>query len=409
MGFRLTPRTDDLFAELFLVSGRLLIDGARLLTEVLATDAESRPRLVAQMRELEHRADETTHAIVARVNEAFVTPHDRDDLHTLAARLDDCMDHMDRAADLLAVYERQLELAQDYRERVKILFRSATIWEERFNNLPNADACVDAALSIDPQNLQAIRSLERLRKAQGRWEELVDVMDRHLALLTQAPEKAELCVEVGDVYHQQLKAVDRAVTAYHQALEFDPQCRPAMHALGTLYERSGNWPFALEMLEREARTLGTTAEAVELWYRMGKINEDMLIDGASARRCFQEALRVDPAYLPAIRSLKGLYEADQDWESYERALVDETVRDFGRLDILVNCAGVLGREEGFLERDDAEWHRVIDINLHGTYHACRAALPARSRPPHAPRSSSTTAPAWSCSRRIPTSASRRRR
>ncbi len=58
-----------------------------------------------------------------------------------------------------------------------------------------------------------------------------------------------------------------------------------------------------------------------------------------------------------------------------RALVDETLRDFGRLDILVNCAGVLGREEAFLERDDAEWHRVIDINLHGVYHTCRAALP----------------------------------
>jgi NAD(P)-dependent dehydrogenase (short-subunit alcohol dehydrogenase family) len=58
-----------------------------------------------------------------------------------------------------------------------------------------------------------------------------------------------------------------------------------------------------------------------------------------------------------------------------RALVDETLRDFGRLDILVNCAGVLGREESFLERDDAEWHRVIDVNLHGVYHACRAALP----------------------------------
>ncbi len=64
--------------------------------------------------------------------------------------------------------------------------------------------------------------------------------------------------------------------------------------------------------------------------------------------------------------------ADQD---SVRALVAETVRDFGRLDILVNCAGVLGREESFLERDDAEWHRVIDINLHGVYHTCRAVLP----------------------------------
>ncbi len=58
-----------------------------------------------------------------------------------------------------------------------------------------------------------------------------------------------------------------------------------------------------------------------------------------------------------------------------RALAAETLRDFGRIDILVNCAGVLGREEGFLERDDEEWHRVIDINLHGVYHACRAVLP----------------------------------
>ncbi len=59
-----------------------------------------------------------------------------------------------------------------------------------------------------------------------------------------------------------------------------------------------------------------------------------------------------------------------------RALVAETLATFGRVDILVNCAGVLGREEPFLERDDDEWHRVLDINLHGVYHACRAVLPA---------------------------------
>ena len=58
-----------------------------------------------------------------------------------------------------------------------------------------------------------------------------------------------------------------------------------------------------------------------------------------------------------------------------RRAVEATLGEFGRLDILVNCAGVLGREEPFLEREDAEWHRVLDVNLHGVYHACRAALP----------------------------------
>lgn len=59
-----------------------------------------------------------------------------------------------------------------------------------------------------------------------------------------------------------------------------------------------------------------------------------------------------------------------------RALVDETLREYRRIDILVNCAGVLGQELPFLEREDEEWHRVLASNLHSIYHACRAVLPA---------------------------------
>lgn len=230
---------------------------------------------------------------------------------------------LDRPGELLAVYERQLELATDYRERVKVLFRSAAIWEDRYQNLPNADACVESVLALDPQNLQAIKTLERLRKAQGRYDELIGVVDRHIALLSNPAEKAELCVEMGDVFHHQLEQVDRAVAAYDQALQLNPKCRPAMHALGTLYERSGNWPFALDMMEREAQVLGATPEAVELYHRMGKINEDMLLDAPSAKRCYQEALKIDPAYLPCIRALKGIFEIEKDFGAYESMLIQE--------------------------------------------------------------------------------------
>ncbi len=230
---------------------------------------------------------------------------------------------LNRPAELLAVYERQIELSEDYREKVKVLFKSAQIWEDTYQNLGNADQCIEGVLTIDSQNLQAIKTLERLRKAQGRWDELIGVVDRHIQLLTHPSEKAELCVEMGDIFHQQLKQVDRAVTAYHQALELDPRCRPAMHALGMLYERSGNWPFALDMLEKEAIAAGNTADAVELFHRMGKINEDMLIDPGSAKRCYLEALKIDPSYLPCIRALKGIYEIEKDWDSFEKALVQE--------------------------------------------------------------------------------------
>ncbi|MFT3709095.1 MAG: tetratricopeptide repeat protein [Archangium sp.] len=286
----------------------------------IAPTPEDRARIQVEVAQVFERDIQDDEAAVEGYRQAL--EFDPANVQALTS-LEQLYSKLDRPAELLAVYERQIELTTDYRERVKILFRSAAIWEERYQNLAHADACIEAALQVDPQNVQAIKTLERLRKSQGRWDELIGVVDRHIQLLTNPSEKAELCVEMGDIFHQQLKAVDRAVTAYHQAIELDPRCRPAMHALGMLYERSGNWPFALDMLEREAQVLGQTPEAVELWYRMGKINEDMLIDAGSAKRCFLEALRIDAAYLPAIRALKGIYELERDFDSYEKALIEE--------------------------------------------------------------------------------------
>lgn len=54
--------------------------------------------------------------------------------------------------------------------------------------------------------------------------------------------------------------------------------------------------------------------------------------------------------------------------------ISATVREFGRLDILVNAAGITC-EQTILDHDDALWQRVIDVNLTGTFYCTKAALP----------------------------------
>src|SRR5262249_646485 len=219
--------------------------------------------------------------------------------------LDPLYPRLDRPADLLAIYERQLELTEDYREKVKILFHSAAIWEDRYQNAANADACIEGVLALDPTNLQAIKSLERLRRAQGRWEDLVGVLERHIHLATDAQEQADLMVEAGEVLRANMHQADRAADAFQAALAVYPGHPPALPAPGMVYERSGNWPFALEMLHQEAEALGHDPRAVEVLHRMGKINEDMLMDVSSAKACYAAALQIDPEYLPSLQSLRG--------------------------------------------------------------------------------------------------------
>jgi NADP-dependent 3-hydroxy acid dehydrogenase YdfG len=67
-------------------------------------------------------------------------------------------------------------------------------------------------------------------------------------------------------------------------------------------------------------------------------------------------------------------QADVTDEDSASQVVEECVQQLGRLDILVNAAGVIA--SGTVENADlAEWRRVMDVNLMATLYTCRAAIP----------------------------------
>jgi len=56
--------------------------------------------------------------------------------------------------------------------------------------------------------------------------------------------------------------------------------------------------------------------------------------------------------------------------------VQEAVSRTGRLDILVNCAGIVERTVKTIRQDSATWQKTIDVNLGGTYRMSKAAAVA---------------------------------
>ena len=132
MPLRLRP-ADTNFYDLFAQSASNLVDGARLLAEMFSP-GNDKVAIAERMREAEHRGDEYTHEIVRRVNTTFVTPFDREDIYRLAAELDDVMDFMEEAVDLVLLYDIA-ELPADFAEQVEVLQRAADLTAEAMPRL----------------------------------------------------------------------------------------------------------------------------------------------------------------------------------------------------------------------------------------------------------------------------------
>ncbi len=160
MRLRLTP-LDTSFFDLFGTLAGELVLGAGLLAQLLGQDQAGREVVARELREAEHRADEATHAIMRRLNSSFITPFDRQDIYALASGLDDCMDHMEAAADLIVLY-KVADLPTGVTDQVSVLQRQAEVTAEAMPRLRQLRDLADYWVEINRLENQADRTYRKL-------------------------------------------------------------------------------------------------------------------------------------------------------------------------------------------------------------------------------------------------------
>ena len=153
MRLRLTPR-DTTFFDLFAAQAVHLVTGANLLGEMLGADRSTRKEIGKRIADAEHEADDATHSIMRRLNQTFVTPFDRDDIYMLASSLDDCMDFMEEAADLIVLYKVD-ELPARVSDQVQVLQRAAELTAEAMPRLRSMDSLSEYWVEVNRLENQA--------------------------------------------------------------------------------------------------------------------------------------------------------------------------------------------------------------------------------------------------------------
>jgi len=98
----LIPR-DNSFFVMFSQMSENLIAGARVMVD-LFTDYTNVDRKISEIRRIERTGDELTHAVLTKLNQTFITPFDREDIHQLASSLDDVLDFLNAAGARIIMY-----------------------------------------------------------------------------------------------------------------------------------------------------------------------------------------------------------------------------------------------------------------------------------------------------------------
>lgn len=109
--FNLIPR-EEAFFDLFRKAAHNMIEGSRLLKDMME-DFTNPVEKARRIKQVEHDGDTITHDIARKLNQTFITPIDREDIHDLASAIDDILDVVEAIADRFVLYkvEKPTEMA----------------------------------------------------------------------------------------------------------------------------------------------------------------------------------------------------------------------------------------------------------------------------------------------------------
>jgi predicted phosphate transport protein (TIGR00153 family) len=184
MAFRLIPREARFFDD-FVALAEQIRRGASLLEDMLAPDRPIWDK-ADEIKEVEHKCDFLTHEIIQRLHRTFVTPLDREDIHTLARSLDDVMDAIDASAAFVRLY-RIDSVRPAARELARIIKVSADQMVVALKALERRSGIAEPAVEInrleneaDRIHQAAVRLLfdeERDPIVVMKWKEILDFLE----------------------------------------------------------------------------------------------------------------------------------------------------------------------------------------------------------------------------------------
>ncbi len=220
---------------------------------------------------------------------------------TALQQLDRLLTSRDDVKELVVLLDRQTQVGSP-QVKVGASLKLARLYLDRLNEPSRAAQACEAALSIEPNNLSALRMLERIRsndkvrrtELRTRIAEVLGDEKLSAAMKLSAAESGS-----PSTAGTEPDVLDQLKRAYAQ----DPTDESLGITLERALQKSGDAAGLVELYERRRATTNDSADMLQLSLRIADLNETRLKDLTRASAAFEAALQSAPDLYPALQGL----------------------------------------------------------------------------------------------------------
>ncbi len=313
--YRTTERWQDLAA----LEERQMED----LLDQLPVGPEREEKLRELARLYEDKLDQPYEAMDAW-NKVLGMVSDDLEAYRSLARLGAKTGSWSKAVDALA---RIQELTDDEDEALSVRRQMARIYHRELELPDRAIEAYRAILSINPEDDEALLSLDTLYETHESWDELDEILQLRASLAQDDEERSEFIVRRAKLLEEHLGDYHAAAQCYEQLRQIAPDNLEYWDESVRLLRESGRSEEALDVLQERldrARSVGLpSGDLAALLVRQATLAGRELGELDRARSLLEEALELVPDYPSAIAELARLHKDEEDWPAYAQARMKE--------------------------------------------------------------------------------------
>ncbi|MGD8860164.1 MAG: tetratricopeptide repeat protein, partial [Myxococcales bacterium] len=244
---------------------------------------------------------------------------------------------------LFEMYEKEVDVVIGDSAQAEILGKMAVLAWTKLDDLDKAVDLLKRVLDLLGEDPEALNALGNIYAIQENWADLVDVLEREVAVSDDDTMRIRLYSDLGRVWYEKLQRDRNSLESWERALDVDPGYTPALFAIADIHRNNESWEDLVDTLHRVIDVGAATLDdgAIEnVYMQLGSIYEDKMERSIDAVESYRRALEINPRNFSAMDALERIHAGGEQWEE---------------------CIEIMGRRVAALEDPQDRIQILLDI------------------------------------------------